>query len=246
VSDTFSRDEERDLLAAEYALALLEGEALIDARRRLARESGFATAVHEWESRLAPMLDAFAEVEPPPGSWARIERALASEAEKQGKVLRLKRRESLWRGWAAGMTALAAGLALVLTLDLARERVSPPPRPTAQGGATLVASLASEDGASAIAVSFEPDRNTMVVTPARLESTGGNVHQLWLIAGEGAAPVSLGIIRAAVPQRLAIADELRDAIESEVVVAVSIEPPGGAPAGSPTGPVVASGTIRRI
>jgi anti-sigma-K factor RskA len=225
---------------------LLEGEALIEARRRLAREPEFAAAVNAWESRLEPLLEGFAEVAPPPGTWARIERALGAQADEQGNVLRLQRRERLWRGWAAGMTALAAGLALVLTLDLARQRVPPPAAPIAQRGATLVASLASEDGTAAIAVAFEPDRNTMVVTPTRLETTRGNIHELWLIAREGAAPVSLGVVRAAAPQRMPIPVQLRNVVAADAIVAVSVEPLGGVSAAGPTGPVVASGPIRRI
>jgi anti-sigma-K factor RskA len=47
-----------DLLAAELALGLLEGEELGEARRREVEDASFARAVDRWNERFAPMLDA--------------------------------------------------------------------------------------------------------------------------------------------------------------------------------------------
>ena len=48
---------DRDLLAAEYALGLLEGEALLEARGLSATDRDFGDAVDGWLERLAPWLD---------------------------------------------------------------------------------------------------------------------------------------------------------------------------------------------
>jgi anti-sigma-K factor RskA len=246
MTDTFSPEEERDLVAAEYVLGLLEGRALMEARGRVANEPAFAAAVADWEARLAPMAEGFAEASPPGHLWFRIERALEAQASGDSTVLRLERRERLWRGWAAGMTAVAAGLALVLALGWAQPDPRPSAPPAEQREPALFASLASENGSAALAVAFEPERGTMVVTPTRLLEAPGRDHELWLIAREGAAPVSLGIVRGATPRRMPISAALRGAVAPDAIVALSVEPAGGSPTGSPTGPVIASGPVRRV
>lgn len=246
MTDSFTPEEELDLVAAEYVLGLLEGRALMEARGRVANEPAFESAVAEWEARLAPMAEGFAEVEPPAHLWGRIEQALQAQEAGGASVVRLQRRERIWRGWAAGMTAVAAGLALMLALDVARPD-PPPSAPRAeQRGPALFASLASEDGSAALAVAFEPERGTMVVTPARLRGPADRDHELWLIAGEGAAPVSLGIVRGPAARRMPIPAALRGAVAPDSTVALSVEPTGGSPTGSPTGPVIASGPVTRV
>jgi anti-sigma-K factor RskA len=246
MTDSFTPDEDRDLVAAEYVLGLLEGQALMDARGRAANDPAFAAAIADWEARLAPMAEGFAEVAPPAHMWARIERALEAQAAGGDTVVRLERREKLWRGWAAGMTAVAAGLALVLALGIAQPDPPPSVPRAEQREPALFASLASEDGSAALAVAFEPERGTMVVTPARLEGAAGHDHELWLIAREGAAPVSLGLVRGAAPLRMALPAGLRSAVAPDATIALSVEPTGGSPTGSPTGPVIASGPVTRV
>jgi anti-sigma-K factor RskA len=246
MTEPFSPEEERDLVAAEFVLGLLEGQALMEARGRIANEPAFAAAVAEWEARLEPMLEGFAEVAPPEHLWESIERSLGSQGAAGSSVVPLQRRERLWRGWAVGMTAVAAGLALVLALGVAQPDPPPSAPPVEQREPALFASLASDDGGAALAVAFEPGRDTMVVTPARLLAAAGRDHELWLIAGEGAAPVSLGIVRGLAPRRMPVPAALRSAVAPEATVALSVEPTGGSPTGSPTGPVIASGPVTRV
>ena len=246
MTGTFGPEEERDLIAAEYVLGLLEGRALMEARGRVSADPEFAAAVGEWEARLAPMAHGFAEVAPPEHMWDRIESALEVRQGAGSSIVRLQGRERLWRGWALGMTAVAAGLALVLALGVARPD---PPRqapPAEQRAPALFASLASDDGRAALAVAFEPERGTMVVAPARLRGAPGHDHELWLIAREGAAPVSLGIVRGSAPRRMPIPAALRAPVAPDATVALSVEPAGGSPTGSPTGPVIASGPVTRV
>lgn len=247
MTDTYSPEEERDLVAAEYVLGLLEGRDLMEARGRAATEPAFAAAVAEWEARLEPLIDGFAEIAPPEPLWDRIIRSLDSqEAAGGSSVVPIQSRERLWRGWAVGMTAVAAGLALVLALGVAQPDPPPSAPPAEQREPALFASLASDDGRAALAVAFEPGRGTMVVTPARLLAATGRDHELWLIAGEGAAPVSLGIVRGGEPRRIPLPAALRRAVAPEATVALSVEPTGGSPTGSPTGPVIASGPVTRV
>jgi anti-sigma-K factor RskA len=91
----FGPDEERDLLAAEYILRLLEGEELLRARGLAAGDAQFQAAVDAWERRLAPLAADVAEVSPPPELWARIERAIGAEARPARKGGPARRRRTM-------------------------------------------------------------------------------------------------------------------------------------------------------
>ena len=247
MTDEFTPREEDDLAAAEYVLRLLEPEARMEARGRIGADPAFAAAVDAWERRIAPLYDGFPEAAPPPDLWPRIERSLEERSGDTGGdiVVALRRRTRVWQGIAGGMTALAAGLALVLGLRVSQPD-APAPQPRQVEAPVLVASLASEDGAAALAVAFQPAQGTMLVTPARLEAAAGRDHELWMIPRAGAAPVSLGVVRGAGPLRLPVPASLAEAMAADAALALSVEPAGGSPTGSPTGPVIASAPLTRI
>ena len=255
MTDSFQPHEERELLAAELALGLLEGAELDAARTRFRADPAFAEAVEAWEARLSPLFDGIQEVAPAADVWRRIEQAIAGEGERAsaapsepavGNVLEFRRRERLWRGIAGGMTALAAALALVLGLRIAQpDAPVPQPAPQEAPAPTLVASVTAEDGTAALAVSFEPDRRTLLVTPTRLQPAAGHDHELWLIPASG-TPVSLGLVRADTPQRVRVPESLSGAVAPAATVALSVEPTGGSPTGQPTGPIIATGALRQI
>jgi anti-sigma-K factor RskA len=247
--DAFAPEEERDLLAAEYVLRLLDGEALLAARGRLATDAAFAAAVESWERRLAPMFDGVEDVPPPAELWGRIEKAIGSEGtEAVDNIVQLRRRERLWKGYAAGMTALAAGLALFLGLRVAQPDM-PVPQPQQPGPAapapTLVASLSTEGGEATLAVTVSPDGRSVLVTPTRMSAVRGHSHELWLIAASG-TPVSLGVIAPDAPRRHNVPAQLVAEVKAQTTLAVSVEPEGGSTTGAPTGPVVATAPLRQI
>jgi anti-sigma-K factor RskA len=250
--DQFTPEQERDAVAAEYVLHLLEGEALLAARRRLTTDPAFAAAVEAWERRLAPMFEGVEDVAPPPELWGRIEQAIgtAGDGATNGaadNVVQLRRRERLWKGYAAGVTALAAGLALVLGLRVAQPDArlpQPQPGPVAEAPA-LVAALSTEGGAATLSVTVSPDRRSVLVTPTRMASVSGHSHELWLIPASG-TPVSLGVIAPDTPRRHSVPAQFVSAVQAQTALAVSVEPAGGSTTGQPTGPVVASAPLQQI
>ena len=72
--------DDRETLAAEYALGLLEGEELAQAIERERNDPAFRDAVNRWTNRLAPMLDEVAPVAPPANALAAIERRIGTLA----------------------------------------------------------------------------------------------------------------------------------------------------------------------
>ena len=81
MSDTLDHSglPEDELLAAEFALGVLEGAERTTAEQRVMRDRGFARLVEEWEQRLAPWAAEVREVPPPPQVWDRITGALPAQ-----------------------------------------------------------------------------------------------------------------------------------------------------------------------
>lgn len=112
--------EERDLLAAELALRLLGDDEQRRARALEDSDPGFAAVVAAWNERLAGFFDEIAAAEPAADLWDRVAAAIARDI-PSGNVIALKRRVGFWRAAAAGMTALAASLALVVGVRETKE-----------------------------------------------------------------------------------------------------------------------------
>jgi anti-sigma-K factor RskA len=237
------REDERDLVAAEYVLGLLEGDALVDARRLATSDEAFARAVAAWEERLAPLAGEAPPVEPDEAIWPRIQRAIAAVPAAGANVIDLRRRLKIWRGIAAGAGAMAASLALVVAWQASRPEE---PQVVQPGRApVMVATLASPEETTSLAVAYDAGERSLMVTPGRMEGAPGHEHELWIVPAEG-TPVSLGIVRAGAPQRLTVPAEVAPHFTTRSAVALSVEPTGGSPTGQPTGPVVASGALVTI
>src|SRR4051812_6990814 len=98
-------DESR---AAEYVLGVMSAEERATFSRDVSRDPALATAVREWEVRLAPLARDVADVAPPPGLFRRIEDAIAPSSMLQAARARAQR----WRVAALGFAAISIGLAL--------------------------------------------------------------------------------------------------------------------------------------
>ena len=91
---------DRDWLAAEYALGVLDGEELAEARRLQSSDPAFAAEIARWSMRLAPMLDQVNSVEPPACAFDAIEQRLGL----RGNVVSLDSRVRRWKFATAGMS----------------------------------------------------------------------------------------------------------------------------------------------
>lgn len=231
---------ERDLLAAEHALGLLEGEQLLEARGLAAADPAFARAVADWEERLAPLLAAVPEVEPPAALRQRLLDAVAAQR-PDGQVVPLKRRLRFWQGVSAAASAIAASLALVVAYDSTRA----PPAVEQPAASVMVASLMSDHKVTMIAAAWRPEDRSLMVMPGAMADAPGHDHELWVIPADG-TPRSLGLVHAA-GGRMEIAPEMAPHLsQPKVTLALSVEPAGGSRTGLPTGPVVASGELHKV
>lgn len=255
-------------LAASYALGTLRG----GARRRfeaLAREHATVRAAALiWQGRLASVAELQPQVAPSAAVWKRIENLVS--AEKEAKAMQAARESakaapaassggwwaslSLWRG-ASFAGAAVAVLAVVVGVNLNSSNASLGGQVASLGGQVqdltaklsaapqiqYVAVLADDKAAASMLVTFDPKNNRMVLKRV------GDFHeqpdkslQLWAIPQSG-GPKSLGVLGTDQVMRLpATGNDVR----AVPVLAVSLEPKGGVPAGSgPTGPVLFKGAL---
>ena len=236
-------ENERDLLAAEHALGVLDDGERAEANRLAASDEGFAALVDEWQERLAPLLDEIAPVAPDAGLWDRINDALDNQGGRDSNVHKLQRRVTAWRTYSAAISAVAAALLLAVALDTTGRAPAPAPvQPQPQRQPVLVANVAAEDRSAAFVVSYDPSDRTMLVSPAVASPAPGHDHELWLIPASG-TPLSLGLVASTNPHRLPVPDALQGTFQRDATIAISVEPVGGSPTGQPTGPVVATGKL---
>ncbi|WP_305969802.1 MULTISPECIES: anti-sigma factor domain-containing protein [unclassified Mameliella] len=212
-------EDDDDLLAAEYVLRLLSADLEGVAARRVDEDPEFAARVHHWESRLADLADELDEVRPSP----RVRRALLASVGGAPE----SRARRWWLGAGLGVATLAA-LAYVA------------PLPFLTRGPDLGAELASADGA----LRYEAQVTGDELVLARLEGgpREGRALELWLIAQDDPAPVSLGVLPDADVAEVALTPALAARMAGGTL-AVSDEPPGGSPTGAPTGEVLAAAPL---
>ena len=229
-------------LAAEYALGVLEGEALEAARERAKTDHAFARAVEEAALQLAPLAETLPEQAPPAALKAKIEAALFGETAPVAEP----GPAGLWSSlafWRAAAGVLAAATVIAAALALAG------PRPSPQAEPALYAALQTDPQAQSVLIRFDPDtRRLSVAGPVEARSDGPVQPELWVIA-PGEDPRSLGLI-AGVDGTLTgpITVEAAEAavLSAGATLAISLEPPGGSPTGAPTGPVIAAGQVRTL
>jgi anti-sigma-K factor RskA len=215
--------DDDDILAAEFALGLLDvGEvAIVDAR--VAQDSAFAARVEWWRDQLTPLVD---EAETPPSTsvWQRIERALP-----QNDNIRLSLQR--WRATAISVMAVAASLVAVVLLR---------PVPVTPQPHVMLAALKGTEGTTTT-VAYESTSGQLTILPGGVD-TKGHDAELWIIPADG-TPRSLGVIDVNQPTHPLVAANRRSFIQSGSSFAISLEPKGGSPTGLPTGPVVSSGKL---
>ena len=230
---------DRDLLAAEYALGLLEGEQLLAARGLAATDAAFARAIEDWQARLAPLFNEIDAQAPPEALWERIRLAIAGTPQA-GNVVELKRKLGLWKGLSAAASAIAASLALVVGYNASRQ----PSVILAPAAPIMVASLMSPSKDVMLSAAFEADGRTLTLMPGKMTPPRGRGYQLWVIPSDG-KPRPLGMVGGKA-DRMAVEPAMVEHFHEQPMLALTIEPEGGAPGGRPSGPMVASGQLRNV
>ncbi|HEX2529114.1 MAG TPA: anti-sigma factor [Geminicoccus sp.] len=239
MSDLPSDRDDLDADAGEYVLGTLSPEDHMRFEMRLRTDRQAQAAVAYWERRLSPLAGLAAPAEPDPQLFGRIEQTINRQARpaRPGRVLvpartRIWNNVTIWRN-----AALAAGLAAAAFAGLLLIRPLPQ-----GGGPSYVAVLDNAEGAPVWLVTADPANLTISVDPVGQSPNDSRVPELWLIPEGTDTPISLGVLGGHRTTAVIDADRLAQ-IGEGAVLAVSLEPPGGSPTGTPTGPVVQQGRI---
>ena len=232
--------------AGEYVLGTLPADERAAVERALAVDDDLRAAVRAWEERLGPMAARLPETAPPAHVWTALERALgpAPGERAPGEIVpfadrsaldALRRSRAIWRGVAATAASLAAALALFIAVD----RSTP-----ADGRDQYVAVVNRGGDLPALIVRVDTAEGVVRVRPLAAETPPGRSLELWYIGADRQAR-SLGTLDD--PNRaitLPAVAQRAGPVEG-ATLAVTVEPPGGSPTGTATGPIVYSGRLIR-
>jgi anti-sigma-K factor RskA len=233
MSDMTAQLPEDDLLAAELALGVLAGTERAAAEQRAAREPTFARMVAAWEERFAPWAAEVAEVAAPPQVWERIAAAINADLRGQKQSSGWWQSLAFWRGLSLATGALAAAcIGALIYLGNAPQKAPLTAGIDGGGHRHFVATVDTRTG-------------SIAVVPAAYSADATREPELWLIPADG-KPRPLGMLRADRAVTIKLPTDLAALTVGNAVLAVSLEPPGGSPTGSPTGPVIATGKLTSL
>jgi|GEM_PF-239490 len=235
----YNKPELISALAAEYVLGTLKGKARDRFETLKMQHTQIAQSVEYWESQLNNLATFLAPHDPNDRVWQNIKSRIGLEMQdvahvkhdvvnisesKQASSDRntdTARSSAPWQ-WISGL-AVAASLVLAVLLVRSIPEVIEP-----------VQSIAVFNNESAQALwSIDITASSIFVkTTQRVPKLPANDYQLWIVPKGGAAPISLGLISQLAETVLAKPDVF-DTVEI-AALAVSKEPLGGSPNGSPT------------
>ena len=218
-----------DLIAAELAMGLLEGEELSQATARLAHDPAFVALVTSWQERLVAMTDSIEPVVPP----KRVKKKLLKGLFDDPRVP-LGERLWVWKGLSLAAIALAAYLGI--------QNLGPEVSKT--GGPLYAAQLGGQSVPLLVVAVLDASRGEIALGRVAGEEAQGRAFELWAIVPE-AAPVSLGLMQEGAAMRVTLPENLRNR-GAEITLAISDEPAGGSPTGAPTGDVLAAAALVEI
>ena len=235
---------DRDALAGEYVLGLLEGAEFATAERLLDADSDFAVRVERWRRHFSAIDATAAMISPSAGLWNRIEAALdttpaaastaaaragAASAGARGRFADWWNSLFVWRG-AAFAGALATVL-LAIGLFGALDRAKRQP--------LMVAVLLTEGNAAAAVVNTFADGRVEMLPLQSIDVPAGKALEIWTLWDRAVGPRSVGLIDRARSTSLRL-DNLP--LGDGQLFEITLEPASGSPTGRPTGPIIAKGT----
>jgi len=236
-SGDFRRDE---VIAGEYVLGVLSADDRRKVEARMVLDRSFAAMVGRWQDNLSSFEDEFEPVAPPPRVLTMVERRLFADAAPTAPVAAgfggFWSSLALWRGLTL---AAVVGMAAIGTINSNLFSGS-------QAGKPLVAELSGDASASVnLIAQYDGNSGRLRITPVAARQTEEKSLELWLIVGDTPAQ-SLGVLPQTGQGEIVIAPELRSKIGAGATFAISVEPFGGSPTGSATGPVIAAGKARNL
>lgn len=230
----YQSEKIKNSLAAEYVLGTLRGPARQRFQKLMMQYPNISEATSIWEQHLNTLGQKLPPVTPDSSVWLRIEQQLGfsetsiknSEQVKEAalkttKVVSInKARSTLWQS----IAGLASAAALVLAVLLVNFDATVP-------DAQQLALVNNEQTQLLWALEISADTIDVQATKTLVAKANAD-YELWIVAADSRAPISLGLLPKTGKLSLS-KPKVFDQIEI-AALAVSIEPLGGSPNGSPT------------
>lgn len=229
-----------DLLAQRYVLGSQHGAARRRMTSLIQRRGDVKNAVARWEERLSPLAWRLVPIAPSELVWQRICRELGI-----GRDRSAEKAPSTAGVWTAAAASFAA--AVIMAVGWWNATQQPPEIVTETVVETVVETLVA-DVSVAVVVSDDGQPLWLTrITPATAELTAraigavdaqaNNDYELWALTDAG-TPVSLGLLPQTGEATLTLDPDALLALNTTSTLAVSLEPLGGSPQPTPTGPVL--------
>lgn len=219
-------EERQHALASEYVLGTLHGPARVRFQRLLMQHPAMRKTLWYWENYLNTLGGTLPAQAPHPRVWQQIQTRLGFDTKisPDTNVVKLTKKPapSSWQ-WLAGLSSAAAILFAVLLMW---------PQPEPLEPAAMQVAVVQSEKAQALWLIELGELQLNILATSGLTPLDDRDYELWLVAADGRAPVSLGLLpkqgRLVLP-RIALFDQVDVA-----ALAVSLEPLGGSPTGQPT------------
>ncbi len=196
---------------------------------------------------------------PEPAAAPAVDVAREPSQADNSNVITLTRRAQRWQGVATAMTAIAAALIALVGVQVTRpdllpvalrpkaEQVAQAPVQTpvqlAAAQSQYVALLQTDASSPAFILTVDAATKNFTVRKVGAEPQVGKSYELWIVSDKFQAPRSLGVIGSdEFTTRAALAAYDPDTV-NQATYAVTVEPEGGSPTGSATGPIVFTGKL---
>jgi len=251
--DGVTRDD--PMIAAEWALGLLEGEELLAARGKYATDPNFAWRKEWWDDWFAPLSDAMPGAEPGEHVWNGIAARVTAAQEAAGapaaegaagtNVVALEARVRLWQR-VAGLSSIAAAALLAWVALTPARAPDAPPAQIAAAAAPMVATVPIGETGLRLDVTYIPQAERMVVGAVGLTADGVHDHELWLVPADGTPLQSLGVVEPGAVRSMTLPAAAVAKLGDGASLVLTREPIGGKPADKDAGPVVAKGAFSRV
>jgi anti-sigma-K factor RskA len=239
---------DRDLLAAELALGLLDGRERADAQRALLSDPAFRASHAFWIAKAGEWLEDVPADGEAPDLLARIEDAIDAEAAPAADAVP-ERSGGFTRAWAIAAT-VAAVLAIGSTVLFQQREAAALgdnaalARQLAQAeGERQVAQITGEASRVLVSALYDPAQGTIALK-LDVPNEPARVPELWVIPGDG-QPRSLGTFTSASAE-IAIDPSLRPYLTDGAKLAITMEPETGAPHAAPTGPILGATELKSL
>ena len=214
----YNNPELIDLLAAQYVLGTLKGLPRKRFQRLMLTSNAIREATYAWEGRLNDLSSAIKPVQPDDNVWQNILQRIETRAVSK-TVIHTK--PSLWKAWSMVATAACLVLAVVML-----QPVSPIMSNTEQ-----FALVQGENEQPLWFIDIN-EQGLSIKAGQQLDAISNKDYELWMIVKSQDAPISLGLLPKNGSKLLAKNSNFSS--NNIKLLAVSLEPLGGSPNGSPT------------